>query len=140
MRRRRKKRKHQQSGISTDINMAPKMKTGKVQLPNHNIEAGSELPRKSKHKKSKKTKLTLWEGNIMFLLLMENGFLDELLSNNDEFVEIDKDNDYQEFDIFKPNSEKKSSKDTDRDETNQKDELSAVDDKKYFDLDYISED
>lgn len=141
MRRRRTKRKHQQSSSSSDKNKAPKMKNAKNQAHKQIIEEDDdEILRKNKHKKSKKTKPTIWDGIILFLLLMENGILDEFFTT-DEFEEINEDFDYQDFNAFKPNSKKTGNKHTNRETYNTSDNNSPVADvRKYFDFDYLSED
>ncbi len=151
MRRRRRKRKHTQSGSSADKNKAPKMKNAKNMAHNQiNDENDDEILRKNKHKKCKKTKLTIWDGIILFLLLMENGLLDEFFTM-DEFEEINEDYDYQDFNIFKPNSKKTNNKHTNREThnavdissseaTNNIDYKSVADARNYYDFDYLSED
>ncbi len=150
MRRRKRKRKHQQSSSSSDKNMAPEIKNVKNQAHKQIIEENDdEILRKKKHKKYPKKKLTIWDGIILFLLLMENGMLDEFFTM-DEFEEINEDLDYQDFNIFKPNSKKTNNKHTNREpntvNTSSSEVTSNIDDKSvadvtnYYDLDYLSED
>ncbi len=135
MRRRRKKRKHPQSGSSADNNKAPEMKNAKNQTPKQIFEVNDdEILRKNKHKKSKKTKLTIWDSIILFLLLMENGILDEVLAT-DEYEEINENLDYQDFDAFKPNSKNNGNKHTNREADN-----TTNNSANYSDFDYLSED
>lgn len=89
-------------------------------------ESSEEIRKKHKHKKGQNKKLSFWDGLILFLLLKENGILDELLEE-DAYKEFDSEEDvYKEFN---PETEFNTKINHFKNRRND-----------YMDFDYISED
>lgn len=142
MRRHRKKRRKSQNTDS-----APNMHNDKDELLKQTIlDFNDEEMRKHK-KKHKHEKLTVWEGLILLLLLIENGILEELVktdeyeesdeneyeeSNENEYEEFDE-NEYEEFGISKHSFNKNIEETKDPD-------IKEHDKKSHFDFEYFAED
>ncbi len=119
MKRHGRKKRHTQGNSSTfnDKNKAPDMHNNNDWILKEILrQYYNEETRKHK-KKSKNEKLTLWEGLILLLLLIENGILDEFFKN-DEFEEFDED-EYEGFNIKSKHKNKGKESDSKKNYTNE---------------------
>lgn len=103
-----KKRKHKKSSVNKqEASFKSVLKQQVSGEAYENNEYDGDL-RKHK-KKCKGKKLTFWEGAILFLLLKENGVLDEILGS-DDFNEFEEFNGVSGFNKYKEKDEYKEFK------------------------------
>ncbi|OPX42472.1 hypothetical protein CLHUN_35970 [Ruminiclostridium hungatei] len=145
-----KKRKNKKSSVNKhDASLKGDFKQQVSGQAYENNEYDGDL-RKHK-KKCKGKKLTYWEAAILFLLLKENGVLDELLES-EEFNEFGEFKEFKEFKESKEFKEKDEYKEFDTSskfkkaeaqpdkEDDQENEYSGKNKVSQFDFDYFAED